>query len=469
MAYIIFVNPDILTLAGTSDNPFSREGIFVATILASVAGTLVMGLFANVPYAQAPGLGLNAFFAFTVCGVMGFTWQQALAMVFICGVVNLIITLTGLRRTILHCMPSVLQDAIGAGIGLFIAYIGIKNSGLLKFTADPGTYSQTQSGTVIANSTIVPSLVNFSNPSVQLALVGIVLMIILLVLEIKGAILIGILTVTALALIEIAFGVTPSTFFPSLSKEITNANDFFSSVSISPKAIASSISSIKFTAFKLDFAGLFENPSKIALAITAIVGFVLTDIFDTIGTLIGTGKQTGIFDDEFEVTDKKQKGIKTRLDKALFADMTATIFGSFMGTSNTTTFVESSAGIAVGGRTGLTSVVTSILFLLCLVLSPIIGIIPSCATAPALIIVGILMVSSIKDIEWKKFEDATVAFITVIFMPFSFSITTGIALGFITYIIIKLVKGKAKEVNPVIYGTSILFIINFIALAISNL
>lgn len=467
MAYIIFVNPDILTLAGTADNPFSREGIFVATILASAVGTLVMGLFANVPYAQAPGLGLNAFFAFTVCGVMGFTWQQALAMVFICGVINLIITLTGLRRLILDSLPKVLQEAIGAGIGLFIAYIGIKNAGLLKFSADPGTYITTPTGTVIANSSVVPSLVNFSNPSVQLALIGIILTIILMVLEVKGAILIGIITVTCLTLVEIAFGVNPTVFFPSLPQSITNAKDFFGSVSISPSSVISSISSIKLTAFKLDFVGLFNNPSRIALAITAIVGFVLTDIFDTIGTLIGTGKQTGIFDDEKEKTSKK--GINTRLDKALFADMTATIFGSFMGTSNTTTFVESSAGIAVGGRTGLTSVVTAVLFLLCIVLSPIISIIPSCATAPALIIVGILMVSSIKDIDWKKFEDATVAFITVAFMPFSFSITTGIALGFITYIIIKLVKGKAKDVNPVIWGASALFIINFIALSVSNL
>lgn len=428
-----------------------------------------MALFANVPYALAPGMGLNSFFAFTVCSIMGFTWQQALAMVFICGVFNIIISVTGLRKVILVSLPRVLQSAVGGGIGLFVAYVGIKNAGLLSFTSDPGTYNMTTTGTVVANSSAVPALVNFSSPSVLLALLGIIIMIVLMTLQVKGAILIGILSVTAISLISVAFGVDPHAFFPSLPENINNAGAFFSRVSITPAAIGQSIATVKDTAFKLDFAGIFADPTKIALAITAIIGFIITDIFDTIGTFVGTGKRTGIFDSEDEKLMTSKRGIKSRMDRALFADLTATLFGSLVGTSNTTTFVESSAGIAAGGRTGLTSVSTAVLFLLCLVLSPIIGLIPSCATAPALIVVGILMISAISDINWHDFEDAAVAFITVAFMPFAYSITTGIALGFITYITIKAVRGKFKEIHPVMYCTAALFIFNFIALAVNKI
>lgn len=296
MAYIIFVNPNVLSLAGTSDNPFNPQGIFVATIIASVAGTLVMALFANVPYALAPGMGLNAFFTFTVCGVMKFTWEQALAMVFICGAVNIVITVTGLRKIILRSLPKVLQSAIGGGIGLFVAYIGIKDAGLLKFTSDPGTYALLPSKTVIASASAVPALVNFSNPAVQLALLGVIIIIVLMVLNVKGSILIGIVSTTAIALIEIACGVNPHVFFPSLGSDVNTAAAFFSTISITPAAIGKSISAVHDTAFKLDFAGLFTDHSKIILAFTAIIGFVLTDIFDAIGTFIGTGRRTGIFD-----------------------------------------------------------------------------------------------------------------------------------------------------------------------------
>lgn len=473
MAYIIFVNPNVLSLAGTPDNPFNPQGIFVATIIASVVGTLVMALFANVPYALAPGMGLNAFFTFTVCGVMKFTWEEALAMVLICGIVNIIITVTGLRKVIIRSLPKVLQSAIGGGIGLFVAYIGVKDAGLLKFTSDPGTYIMTgktaKDSTIIANSSAVPALVNFSSPSVQLALFCIVLILILMVLNVKGSILIGIVSTTVLCMIEIACGVNPHVFFPSLPSGIGSAKAFFATVSITPQAIGTSISAVRDTAFKMDFYGLFANHSKIALALTAIIGFVLTDIFDAIGTFIGTGRRTGIFDEKDERLLYSGRGIQSRLHRALFADLCATITGAFVGTSNTTTYVESSAGIAAGGRTGLTSVVTSVMFALCLILSPIVGIVPAAATAPALIIVGILMIASISDINWRDFEDASVAFVTVAFMPFTYSITTGISLGFITYMIVKLVRGKYKELNPVIIGATALFIINFISLAVNNL
>jgi AGZA family xanthine/uracil permease-like MFS transporter len=469
MAYIIFVNPSILQLAGTADNPFNPQGIFVATIISATVGTLVMGLFANVPYALAPGMGLNAFFTFTVCGIMGFRWQEALAMVFICGVVNIIITVTGLRKMIIRSLPPVLQKAIGGGIGLFVAYIGVKDCGLLKFTADPGTYlflgKTPADATVIANSSVIPALVNFSNPSVQLALFGIALILVLMILRVKGAILIGIISITALTFIEIAFGVDPGVF----GFHAKNAHEFFSSANISLSGIGSSIAAVKYTAFKMDFTGLFANGSKTLLAITAMVAFILTDIFDALGTFIGTGRRAGIFDAEDEKLMLEGKGIKSRLDKALFADLSATIVGSFFGTSNTTTYVESSAGIAAGGRTGLASVVTSIMFLVCLILAPIIGIIPTVATAPALVVVGILMMSSVGEIDWKDLSVASVAFLTIAMMPFAYSITTGIAFGFISFVIISIIKKETKDIHPVIYVFTGLFILNFILLAVKNL
>jgi AGZA family xanthine/uracil permease-like MFS transporter len=460
MAYIIFVNPQILSITGM--NP---KGVFVATIISAVVGTLVMAFVANVPYALAPGMGLNAFFTFTVCGVMGFTWEQALAMVLICGVINIVITVTGLRKAIIRSLPKVLQSAIGGGIGLFIAYIGVKNAGLLKFTSDPGTY-KISFDTVFANSSTIPALVNFSNPSVQLALIGVAIIIILMVLKVKGSILIGIIATTIIALIEIACGVAPGMFYSTSAK---TASEFFGSVSISPSAIGKSISAVQDTAFKMDFPGLFASLDKTLLALTAVIAFILTDIFDALGTFIGTGRRAGIFDANDEKLMLEGKGLKSRLDRALFADLSATITGAFVGTSNTTTYVESSAGIAEGGRTGLTSVVTAILFALCLVLAPVVSLVPAVATAPALIVVGILMIASITDIDWHNFEDAAVAFLAVIMMPFTYSITNGIAFGFITYVVIKLIKGKAKEVHPIMYVFTILFIINFISLSMRNL
>lgn len=469
MAYIIFVNPNILQLAGTPNNPFDPQAIFVATIISAVVGTLVMGIFANVPYALAPGMGLNAFFTFTVCGIMGFRWQEALAMVFICGVVNIIITVTGLRKMIIRSLPPVLQSAIGGGIGLFIAYIGIKDCGLLKFTLDPGSYlflgKTPTDATIIANSSAIPALVNFSSHSVQLALFGIILILILMILRVKGAILIGIVSITGICFIEIAFGVDPRVF----GFHAKDAHEFFATANISLSGIGTSIGSVKYTAFKMDFAGLFESSSKTILALTAMIAFILTDIFDALGTFIGTGRRAGIFDAEDEKLMLEGKGIKSRLDKALFADLSATIVGALFGTSNTTTYVESSAGIAAGGKTGLTSVVTAGMFLICLVLAPIISIIPIVATAPALVVVGILMMSSIGDIDWSDLSTASLAFLTIAFMPFTYSITTGIAFGFISYVVIHTIKREATKIHPIIYFFTGMFILNFILLAVKNL
>lgn len=422
MAYILFVNP--LILSGANGMP--AGGVYVATILAAVIGTLIMGLVANVPYAQAPGMGLNALFVTFVTMNSGFTWQQALAMVFICGIINIIITVTQIRKMIIKAIPKSLQYAIGGGIGLFIAYIGFKNSGFVVFFEDGATYGQT--------------LTAFTNPSTQLALIGLVIITVLMVLKVKGAILVGIIATT---LIGIPMGVT-----------------------ILGGASAYKVSDISQTFLALDIAGLFKDPSKLLLVITTIFAFSLSDTFDTIGTFIGTGRKSGIFDDKDEAELFSGKGFKSKMDKALFADATATSIGALLGTSNTTTYVESAAGIGAGGKTGLTSIFTAILFLICLVFAPVAGIVPGAATAPALIIVGVLMMDSFGKIEWGNFDEALPAFFTAVGMPFLGGITNGIAIGFIFYVIVKIFKGKFKEVHPIMYITTLLFVANFVISAL---
>lgn len=446
MAYILFVNPSMLA---QTDMP--HGAVFLATIFASVAGTLVMGLFANVPYAQAPGMGLNAFFTYTVCFMLGFSWQEALAMVFLCGVINILITVTKVRKLLIAAIPESMQHAIGGGIGIFISYIGLKNAGLLSFTADPGTYALTESGTVIANSSIVPALVDFTQPAQLFAVVCIVLMIVLLVLKVPGAIFISIIGGTLIGAIP-----------------------FFGVVDFSNIGIASGIGQ-SFTELGTTFGAafgpngiqsLFSDTAKIPLVLMTIFAFSLSDTFDTIGTFIGTGRRSGIFTEEDQKALQNSTGFKSKMDKALFADSIATSVGAIFGTSNTTTFVESAAGIGAGGRTGLTSVVTAVMFLLSILLAPIIGVVPAQATAPALIVVGIMMLSSFAEIKWTDFEEAVPAFFATVFMGFCYSISYGMAAGFIFYCIVKTVRGKAKEVHPILWVSTALFLLNFIILAI---
>lgn len=439
MSYILFVNPSILSETGM---PF--QAVFLATIIASVIGTLVMGLFANVPYAQAPGMGLNAFFTFTVVFGLGYTWQQALAMVFICGMINILITVTKIRKMVIRAIPESLQHAIGGGIGIFVAYVGIKNAGLLDFTIQ----AEPVNGAVNGNS-IVPALGNFNNPGIILAVIGLVLTTILVVINVRGAILWGILLTTILA---IPMGVVD-----------------LSTIDWKGNSLGSSISSLGTTfgaAFGPDgMQSLFSDSSKIPQVLMTIIAFSLSDTFDTIGTFIGTGRRTGIFSKEDEAALEDSKGLSTKMDKALFADAIATSIGSIFGTSNVTTYVESAAGIGAGGRTGLTSVVVAALFALSSLFSPLISIVPAQATAPALILVGVMMLASFKDIEWTNLEDAVPAFFASIFMGLCYSISYGIAAGFIFFAIVKVVKGKAKEVSPIIWVVNILFIINFVILA----
>ncbi len=444
MSYIIFVNPAILSQTGI---PWGA--VFIATIIAAAIGTLIMGLFANVPYALAPGMGLNAFFTYTVCFALGFSWQQALSMVFICGIINIILTVTKIRKSIIKAIPKSLQSAIGGGIGIFIAYIGVKDAGLLQFTSDPGNYILLDGGTAISNSMAVPGLVTLNSPTVLLAIIGLVLMVVLMVLKVRGAILIGIIATTIIGIpmhvVDISsIGVTNNigTSFAELG---TVFGSIFSSAGIS---------------------SLFSESAKIPLVIITIFAFSLSDIFDTIGTFIGTGRRTGIFSESDIATLEQSSGFKSKMDKALFADSIATSIGALFGTSNTTTYVESAAGISTGGRTGLASVVTAILFLLAIVISPIAGVVPAAATAPALIVVGIMMLASFTDIPWNDIEEAIPAFFAGIFMAMCYSISYGIATAFIFYCIVKICKKQFNQVHPIIWVSTLLFIFNFIVLAI---
>ncbi|MFT4145239.1 MAG: NCS2 family permease, partial [Mobilitalea sp.] len=378
MAYIIFVNPQMLSQRALDASgqvvyeliPYGA--VFLATIIAAVIGTLVMGLFANVPYAQAPGMGLNAFFVYTVVYALGFSWKQALAMVFLCGVINIIITVTKLRKLIIKAIPTSLQHAIGGGIGVFIAYIGIKDAGLLSFTSDPGKYALLDSGTVIANSSAVPALVKLNEASVLLALIGIVITFILLVKKVKGSIFISIVVTT---IIGIPMGVVDLSNIGAT----TGLSESFTALGTTFGAAFG----------KEGLLSFFDDPAKIPLILMTIFAFSLSDTFDTIGTFIGTGRRSGIFDANDEKALESGSGFKSKMDKALFADSIATSVGAVFGTSNTTTYVESAAGIEAGGRTGLTAVVTAICFLLSIFAAPIVGIVPMAATAPALIAVGI--------------------------------------------------------------------------------
>lgn len=443
MSYIIFVNPAILSQTGI---PWGA--VFLATIIASVVSTLVMGLFANVPYALAPGMGLNAFFTYTVVFGLGFTWKEALGMVFLCGVINVLITVTKVRKMIITAIPESLQHAISGGIGVFIGYIGIKNCGLLNFTLDPGTYQALDGGTIIGSSAAVPALVTFNNAGVLLAMIGLLITVVLVLKNVKGAILISILATT---IIGIPLGVVD---LSKLSESPSVASSFQDLSTVFGVALG-----------KEGLLGLFSDPGRIPLVLMTIFAFSLSDTFDTLGTFIGTGRRSGIFSEDDIRNMQTSSGFKSKLDKALFADSVGTVIGAFIGTSNTTTFVESAAGIGAGGRTGLTSVVTAIMFLLAIVIAPVAGLVPAQATAPVLIIVGIMMCASFREIEWTDLECAVPAFFASIFMGLSYSISNGIAAGFIFYCVVMILKGKAKELHPILIGSTILFLINYVLMA----
>ena len=423
MAYIIVVNPGILSQAG-----MEWGAVFLATIIASIIGTLVMGLFANVPYAQAPGMGLNAFFLYTVCFGLNFTWQQALSMVFLCGIINIVITVSKIRKSIIRSIPVSLQNAIGGGIGVFVAYIGLLNVGIINL--DSG----------------VPSFAALNQPSLWLFLIGLVLTVVLLVCHVKGAILIGIILTT---LLGIPMGVTTASSSVSFSEACAALPSTFG-VIFTSEGIPS----------------LFRDPSRLPAVLITIFSLSVSDTFDTIGGFIGTGRRSGIFSEEDEKAMMSGSGFRSKMDKALFSDAIATSVGSIFGTSNTTTFVESAAGIEAGGRTGLTSAVVSVCFALSAFLASFVSAIPSAATAPALVVVGIMMTSVFKEIRWDDFSEAVPAFFAGLFMSLCYSISYGIAFGFLSYCVIKICRREAGAIHPILWVSTALFILNFIFLAV---
>ncbi|PKV05175.1 NCS2 family permease [Bifidobacterium pseudolongum] len=436
MSYIIIVNPQILSQTGM---PWG--GVFLATIIASIVGTLIMGLFANVPYALAPGMGLNAFFTYTVCFGLGFTWQETLCMVFLCGLINILITVTKVRQMIIRAIPDALQHAIGGGIGLFVAYVGLLNVDLITFT----TKDAESAGKGLSTGA-TPGLATFNSPTLWLFLIGLLLVIVFTILKIKGGMLLAIAITTVIGIpmglttmnnsisIGDAFGQLPQTFGALFTGE--------------------------------GFGSLFSNPGRLPLVLVTIFAFSMSDVFDTLGTFIGTGRRTGIFSKADEESAENGSGFKTKMDKALFADSVATSIGAICGTSNTTTYVESSAGIAAGGRTGLTSVFVSLFFALSIFFAPVVSAVPSAATAGVLVIVGCMMAASLKEVRWDDISEAIPAFFASVFMAFAYSISYGIAAGFITYCIVKVCRKKASEVHPIVWIVSVLFILDFVCMAI---
>ncbi|MFZ5581426.1 MAG: NCS2 family permease [Pseudomonadota bacterium] len=398
MAYIIFVNPDILSAAG-----MPREAVFVSTCLAAALGSAIMGLYANYPIALAPAMGLNAYFAFTVVGGMHFPWQTALGAVFISGCLFVLISLFRLREAIVNAIPRSLKYAISAGIGLFLAIIGLKNAGLI--TAHPAT---------------LLTLGDLHQPGALLAIGGFILILALEQRRVPGAIIISILAVTTTSML---LGLTP-----------------FNGIVAMPPSIAP-------TFLQMDLEGAFH-----AGLLTVVMTFFLVELFDASGTLIGVCHRAGLLDAE---------GRLPRLKKALLADSGAILAGAALGTSSTTAYIESAAGTSVGGRTGLTAVVVALLFLAALFLAPLAGVVPAYATAPALCYVAVLMVRGLAEIDWDDLTESAPAVVTAITMPFTFSIAHGIAFGFITYAALKLLSGRQGDLKPMVVVIALAFVLKF--------
>lgn len=427
MAYILAVNPNILSASGMDAN-----AVLLATALASFIGTLLMALLANYPFALAPGMGLNAYFAYTVVLTYGYSWQIALLAVFVEGLIFIVLSVTNVREAIFNAIPMTLKSAVSAGIGLFIAFIGLQNAKL-----------------VVNNDSTLVTYQNFKTDfhsvgmGALLALIGVLITGFLLIKGIKGSILFGILITWLLGIVFELVG-----FY--------RPNPELGMYSVIPSAVISfDFSSLGKTfgqVFKADFSGM----KNIAEFIVVIFAFMFVDIFDTLGTLIGVSSKANMLDKD---------GKLPRIKGALLADAFATCAGAVLGTSTTTTYVESASGVTEGGRTGLTAIVTGLLFLLSVVFSPLFLTIPSFATAPALIIVGFYMIASVAKIDWENMVEAIPAFLSIICMPLMYSISEGIAVGIISWTILHLFTGKAKgKVSVLMYVLTVLFILKYIFL-----
>jgi AGZA family xanthine/uracil permease-like MFS transporter len=403
MAYIIFVNPNILAAAG-----IPKGAVVVATCLAAGLMTLVMGIFTNYPFALAPGMGLNAFLAFSVVLGLQIPWQSAMGIVFLEGFIILILVLTNFREMVMEAIPMNLKRAIGVGIGLFIAFIGLQSSGM-----------------VVKSAATIVSFGSFTKPVIVTA-VGLALTAVLMSRKVPGSILIGIIATTVIA--------------------------FFAGISKMPESLIAVPSLSQFAtlgaAFDIRYLPQIFRISLIAVIFT----FLLTDFFDTLGTVVAIGGKAGFLD---------RGGKLPRIKSVLVVDSLAAMIGGTFGCSSVTTYVESAAGVGEGGRTGLTSVVTASLFFLALFFWPAASIVPAAATAPALIVVGFLMMMVVKDVDWNEFTEAFPAFLTILTIPLTFSISKGIGYGFISYVIVKMLSGRAREVKPLMYLIAALFVLDF--------
>lgn len=434
MCYILFVNANMFANLGT----VSYEAIYIATALSACVGTVLIGLLANLPLAQASGMGLNAFFVFTMCFGFGFSYANALVMVLFDGLLFVLLTATGLRAIIFNAIPKSVKMAIPAGIGLFIAYIGLQSAGII--VPDASTASAMTSFNVISGAaswaTLMPMVVTFITVLAIAALTA---------MKKRGAVLIGILIGTVLYYLG---GFTVSGFY-----------DGFALATLNPFAAFKAFGSEAFLAvFKsgFDFSGYVAAHGEanfIFAAITSALAFCLVDMFDTMGTLFGACSRGGLVD---------EKGNVVNLERAMLSDALATVFGAICGTSTVTTYVESSAGVAEGGRTGLTALTTAALFFVAMFFAPIASLIPGAATAAALIYVGALMLASIKGIEWEDAEIAVPAFLTIAFMPLSYSISNGIGIGVLSYTLIKIFTGKVKDINVATWVIDVLFLAMFL-------
>jgi AGZA family xanthine/uracil permease-like MFS transporter len=411
MAYILAVNPGMLAATG-----MSQQSVFVATAISSGLACILMGVLANYPVALAPGMGVNALFTYTVCLTYGYTWEAALATVFVSGLLFVVISVTGLRKLIINAIPKNMKLAIGAGIGFFIAFIGFVNGGIV--VSDPST---------------LVALGNFKDPAVLLALIGVVLTIVLMARNVNGAVFIGIVLTTVIGIVMRMCGLEGiSAALPALPTGVISVNLDFSTVG----------------AFTRGFGDMLSQPSLPLV----LFSFLFVDFFDTAGTLVAVGNNIGLVN---------EKGEMENIEKALLADSVGTVVGAALGTSTVTSFVESGSGVAAGGRTGLTAVTTGVCFLLSVMFYPVLSVVTSQVTAPALIIVGVLMAQQLKEIDWPDFSTAVPAFLTVIIMVLGYSISDGIAFGFIAYTVSKLAAGKSKEIQPVIYILDLIFIVYF--------
>lgn len=428
MAYILAVNPNILSASGMDKN-----AVLIATALASFVGTLLMALFANYPFALAPGMGLNAYFAFTVVGQRGYSWQIALLAVFVEGLIFIVLSLTNVREAIFNAIPTTLKSAVSVGIGLFIAFIGLQNAKVI--VNDDSTLLTYQKFAAGEFSTV--------GITALLALVGILVTAVLLILKVKGGILFGILATWVLGILCELVGL----YVPNPDA------GWYSTI---PHAIVS----FDFTAIGNTFGQVFKadfSAVHVLDFVVVVFSFLFVDLFDTLGTLIGVSSKADMLD---------KNGRLPKIKGALMADAVATSVGALLGTSTTTTFVESASGVTEGGRTGLTAVTTGFLFLLALIFSPLFLTIPSFATAPALVIVGFYMMGSVAKIDFNDMTDAIPAFLCIIAMPLAYSISEGIAIGVISWTLICLVTGKAKEkkVSILMYVLTVLFILKYIFL-----